>query len=49
LIAKHWPDLAFILHITPTDIRRMSYREFRLGLMWLDSYVKEREQLSKGR
>ncbi len=48
MIAKHWPDLAFLLHISPTDIRHMSYREFRLGLMWLETYAEERNRLNKG-
>jgi hypothetical protein len=43
LIAAHWTDLAYLLHISPADIRRMSYREFRVGLLWLEDYVKERE------
>lgn len=44
MITQYWPDLAFVLHISPADIRRMTYRDLRAGLMWLESYIEERKR-----
>jgi hypothetical protein len=31
--------MAYLLHVSPTDLRRMSYTEFRLGLRWVSEYT----------
>lgn len=36
--------MAHLLHAPPPVIRRMSYREFRGGLDWIDAYYSSRAE-----
>ena len=36
--------MAHLLHAPPPVIRAMSYREFRIGLEWIDAYYSSRAE-----